>query len=41
MDEPACPGCRELLKRVAELETRIAELTRRVLQVAMVCMVLT
>jgi len=29
MDEPACPGCRDLLKRVAELEGRIAELTRR------------
>jgi transposase len=29
MDEPACPGCRALLKRVAELETQVAELTRR------------
>ncbi|HVK07443.1 MAG TPA: hypothetical protein VM597_01570 [Gemmataceae bacterium] len=29
MDEPACPGCRELLQRVAELEARVAELTRR------------
>ena len=29
MDEPACPGCRELLKRVAELEAQVAELTRR------------
>jgi transposase len=28
MDEPACPGCRALLKRVAELEARVAELTR-------------
>src|ERR1700730_658938 len=26
MDEPTCPGCRELLKRVGELETRILEL---------------
>ena len=29
MDEPACPGCRDLLQRVAELEDRVAELTRR------------
>ena len=29
MDEPACPGCRALLKRVAELEARVAELTRQ------------
>ena len=29
MDEPACPGCRELLKRVAQLEAQVAELTRR------------
>src|SRR6478735_2819673 len=29
MDDPACPGCRELLQRVAELEARVAELTRR------------
>ncbi len=29
MDEPACPGCRELLRRVAELEARVAELTRK------------
>jgi transposase len=29
MDEPACPGCRELLHRVAELEARVAELTRK------------
>lgn len=29
MAEPACPGCRELLKRVAELEAQVAELTRR------------
>jgi transposase len=26
MDEPACAGCRELLKRVAELEVRLREL---------------
>lgn len=29
MDEPACPGCRELLSRVAALEARVAELTRK------------
>ena len=29
MDEPVCPGCRELLQRVAELEAQVAELTRR------------
>ena len=29
MDEPACPGCRELLQRVAELEAQVAEVTRR------------
>jgi hypothetical protein len=29
MDEPACPGCRGLLQRVAELEARVAELTRK------------
>src|ERR1700722_1365107 len=29
MDEPACPGCRDLLHRVAELEAQVAELTRR------------
>jgi transposase len=29
MDEPACPGCRALLKRVAELEAQVAELSRR------------
>src|SRR3954465_208063 len=29
MDEPACPGCRDLLQRVAELEARVAELTRK------------
>ena len=29
MDEPACPGCRELTKRVAELEALVAELTRK------------
>jgi transposase len=28
MDEPACPGCRALLQRVADLEARVAELTR-------------
>src|SRR5437660_778812 len=29
MDEPACPGCRALLKEVAELRAQVAELTRR------------
>src|SRR5918995_1423662 len=29
MDEPACPGCRDLLQRVAELEARVADLTRK------------
>lgn len=29
MDEPACPGCRELSKQVAELAARVAELTRK------------
>lgn len=29
MDEPACPGCRELANRVAALETQNAELTRK------------
>jgi transposase len=29
MDEPACPGCRELSKQVAELTARVAELTRK------------
>src|SRR5262249_59683346 len=29
MPEPACPGCRELLQRVAELEAQVAELPRR------------
>src|SRR5262245_35173416 len=29
MDEPACPGCRELLQRVTELEARVVELTQR------------
>lgn len=29
MDEPACPGCRDLLKQVAELKAQVAELTRR------------
>src|ERR1700709_2826058 len=29
MDEPSCPGCRELSKQVAELTARVAELTRK------------
>src|ERR1700750_2496171 len=29
MDEPTCPGCPELLQRVAELEAQVAELTRK------------
>src|SRR4051812_42884439 len=29
MDEPTCAGCRELLKRVAELEGRLRELEAR------------
>lgn len=29
MDEPECPGCREHLKRLTELEARVAELTRK------------
>jgi transposase len=29
MDEPACPGCQELLRRVAELEARVSDLTRK------------
>jgi transposase len=29
MDEPVCPGCRELSKRVAELEAQVATLTRK------------
>jgi transposase len=29
MDEPACPGCRALMKRVAELEAVVADLSRR------------
>lgn len=29
MDEPECPGCRDALKRIAELEARVAELTRK------------
>ena len=29
MDEPACPGCRELSKQVAELTAQVAELTRK------------
>jgi len=29
MDEPECPGCRDAQKRLAELEARVAELTRK------------
>jgi transposase len=29
MDEPECPGCRDHLKRLAELEARVTELTRK------------
>jgi transposase len=29
MDEPACPGCRDLSKQVAELAAQVAELTRK------------
>jgi transposase len=29
VDETACPGCRELLKQVAELAAQLAELTRK------------
>ncbi len=29
MDEPVCPGCRGALKRIAELEARVTELTRK------------
>ena len=29
MDEPVCPGCRDAQKRMAELEARVAELTRK------------
>jgi transposase len=29
MDEPTCTGCRELLKRVAELEARLRDLEAR------------
>src|SRR5689334_21841672 len=29
MDEPVCPGCRELAKQVAELAAQVAELTRK------------
>src|SRR5258706_13296809 len=29
MADPECPGCRELLQRVADLEARVAELPRR------------
>lgn len=29
MDEPSCAGCRELLKRIAELEARLRELEAR------------
>ncbi len=28
MDEPVCPGCRDALQRIAELEAQVAELTR-------------
>jgi hypothetical protein len=30
MDEPVCPGCRELIQRVAELEAQVAALTRKI-----------
>ena len=29
MDEPVCPGCRDLSKQVAELTAQVAELTRK------------
>lgn len=29
MDEPVCHGCRDALQRIAELEARVAELTRK------------
>jgi transposase len=29
MDEPACSGCRDALKQIAELQARVAELTRK------------
>src|SRR4051794_8221560 len=29
MDEPSCPGCRELLNRLAEMEARLRELEAR------------
>src|SRR3954469_14450352 len=29
MDEPACPTCQALLARVAELEARVTDLTRK------------
>jgi len=29
MDEPVCPGCQDALKRIAELEARVAELIRK------------
>jgi transposase len=32
MDEPACAGCRELLKRIAKLEARIVDLETRLRQ---------
>src|SRR6266404_656432 len=32
MDEPTCPGCRELLKRLAELEAKLRELQARLNQ---------
>jgi len=34
MDEPACPGCRDALKRIAELEARVAELTQKLEEAA-------
>jgi transposase len=29
MDEPVCPGCRELARQVVELQAQVAELTRK------------
>jgi transposase len=29
MDEPACPGCRDAFKQIAELRAQVAELTRK------------
>jgi transposase len=34
MDEPVCPGCRDALKRIAELEARVGELTRKLEEAA-------